>query len=547
MYIKKLTLITSLILAGCNSSSSSTPLPTLPDYDISGSADGWASHAQDVTGGEGAADEQIYIVTNRAQLLSALYDGKSAPNSNSQPSDEKKIIYVKGSVDLTENADGTPMTPNDFMAQCNTPYQDYDEFYTAYRTQYDPNIWNKQSLIDGKPPEIGDASASDVENNSELALEGYRRCYQKAQASHIVLRVGSNTTIIGVGSDATIQYGQLLLGSTSYNSENVIIRNIHFVDAFDDFPNWEPTDAFSVDSSEFGTGNCSATFESEQINPNGCESIKGGRWNSEYDLLNLNNAQRIWIDHNTLSDGARTDDNYPGVFAAPYNTKEQKVQHHDGLIDITNGSTQITVSYNHFKDHDKTNLLGGSDSVNTGRNYGPGAIDVTFHNNHWENVGQRLPRVRFGRVHLFNNYYNLKGDSNYSMGEAIILGTAAKIFAENNAFEISASSDLREKIIGFKSTQSNKEKCMASFNKEECSTHFYAHGNTLDGQSLNLITIAQTHAESSSGNTQLYITDAGDSSSYWRPEDTYDYELQAAAQVKNHVLNNAGAGKLETE
>jgi len=30
---------------------------------------------------------------------------------------------------------------------------------------------------------------------------------------------------------------------------------------------------------------------------------------------------------------------------------------------------------------------------------------VTFHHNRFSNVTERAPRVRFGRVHVFNNYY----------------------------------------------------------------------------------------------------------------------------------------------
>jgi pectate lyase len=57
-------------------------------------------------------------------------------------------------------------------------------------------------------------------------------------------------------------------------------------------------------------------------------------------------------------------------------------------------------------------------------------LKVTFHHNWWaENVVQRMPRVRFGQVHLFNNLYTSTGN-NYCVG----VGVGANILAENNVF-----------------------------------------------------------------------------------------------------------------
>ena len=38
------------------------------------------------------------------------------------------------------------------------------------------------------------------------------------------------------------------------------------------------------------------------------------------------------------------------------------MQFHDGLLDIIRGSDLLTISYNHFKNHDKGLLIGNSDS-----------------------------------------------------------------------------------------------------------------------------------------------------------------------------------------
>lgn len=94
----------------------------------------------------------------------------------------------------------------------------------------------------------------------------------------------------------------------------------------------------------------------------------------------------------------------------------------DGLIDITRASTDITISrlalsltlsyYSclywclfqhvsrcHFSQHDKTMLI-GADPSHTGDR----CIRVTIHHCFFDGTRQRHPRVRYGKVHLYNNY-----------------------------------------------------------------------------------------------------------------------------------------------
>jgi len=524
-------------LAGCSSVSTISA----DNYQPSG----WATVDGPVTGGEGAKADNIYVVETRAQLIEALY-GSADANLNQPASDVAKIIYIKGTIDLTANAEGHSMTGSDFMSLCEeeTGYSDYDKFYDDYRATYDPAVWNKQDLAkNGRPPVASGP------------LEEARECYQKAQADYTVLRVGSNTSILGVGDDAHIKFGTLRLGTAGKDLvKNIVIRNIEFSDAFDYFPQWSPTDSFRIDKTEFGTGNCSATFVNDEVNPYGCTTAVGGRWNSEYDLIAIDNAQQVWIDHNTFSDGERTDDQFPPVFAAPYNIKEMKVQHHDGLVDITNAATKITLSYNIFKDHDKTNLLGGSDKPKAEIGYGPGAIDVTFHHNIWDNTGQRMPRLRFGRVHSYNNYFNLnatkgKEAGKYGMMDAVILGTAAKIYAENNVFDIKNDGvgTYENKIIGYYSRTKNEDRCIKTgdFEQGSCSTYFYAEGTVANGEAIDLNNIAVQNQQAKSSNAKLTLLDPNDNSSFWLPKQTYQYQVDATETVKDNLLKNAGAGKLD--
>ncbi|XP_042448012.1 probable pectate lyase 4 isoform X2 [Zingiber officinale] len=71
----------------------------------------------------------------------------------------------------------------------------------------------------------------------------------------------------------------------------------------------------------------------------------------------------------------------------------------DGLIDITCESTDITISRCHFSEHNKTILIGGNSC-----NIADRCIGVTIHHCFFDGTRQRHPRVRFGKVHLYNNY-----------------------------------------------------------------------------------------------------------------------------------------------
>ncbi|MGO2324450.1 hypothetical protein [Vibrio casei] len=141
-------------------------------------ANGWASAEESVTGGAGATADRIYTVTNRKQLIEALYGSQDA-NINADPSNEKKVIYIKGKIDLSANQKGNKsMTAEDFMAQCEQyGYNDYDTFYQAYRNEFNPHTWNKQSLAsNGRPPAVSGP------------LEDARDCYQKAQVAYTEFR-----------------------------------------------------------------------------------------------------------------------------------------------------------------------------------------------------------------------------------------------------------------------------------------------------------------------------------------------------------------------
>ncbi|TYG91737.1 hypothetical protein ES288_A12G286100v1 [Gossypium darwinii] len=104
------------------------------------------------------------------------------------------------------------------------------------------------------------------------------------------------------------------------------------------------------------------------------------------DAIRLVTARKVWIDHNTL------------------------YECQDGLLDVTRGSTDITVSNNWFRNQDKVMLLGHDDGHLRDKN-----MKVTVIFNHFgPNCNQRMPRVRHGYAHVANNFY--QGWEQYAIG-----------------------------------------------------------------------------------------------------------------------------------
>ena len=81
----------------------------------------------------------------------------------------------------------------------------------------------------------------------------------------------------------------------------------------------------------------------------------------------------------------------------------------DGLIDITRAATDVTISWCKFSNHRKVMLIGSDPDQTDDRN-----IRVTLHHNWFKRTNSGHPRLRFGKVHAFNNYYDRWGD--YAIG-----------------------------------------------------------------------------------------------------------------------------------
>ena len=222
----------------------------------------------------------------------------------------------------------------------------------------------------------------------EGPLEEARLASAEVQAERIQLEVGSNTTIIGADDEARLSGVNLRINDV----DNVILRNLTFSDTHDCFPEWDPTDGDS------------------------------GNWNSEYDQVEISGATNVWVDHNRFDDGDNPGTELPEYFG-------RKFEVHDGLLDIVRASDLVTVAWNHFEGRDKAALIGNNDNATTDRGY----LRVTWHHNHFDGLGERAPRVRYGQVHVHNNYYTVDSPHfGYSLG----VGHESHLYAENNIFDL---------------------------------------------------------------------------------------------------------------
>ncbi len=65
-----------------------------------------------------------------------------------------------------------------------------------------------------------------------------------------------------------------------------------------------------------------------------------------------------------------------------------------------------------------------------------------MHHNWCEDVKERSPRVRYGRVHLYNNLYSTNPGADYPYGYSIGVGFKSRIVAEDNVFALPQRANL---------------------------------------------------------------------------------------------------------
>lgn len=267
-------------------------------------------------------------------------------------------------------------------------------------------------------------------------------------ATEIQFKGVSNVTLIGVGSSGVLDQIGIHLRGTS----NIVIRNLHI----------------------------------KNVKKSGSPISNGG------DAIGIESTvNNIWIDHNTLEASGGETDGY------------------DSLVDMKAGTTNVTVSYNHFRNSSRGGLIGSSDSDSDNTN-------ITFHHNWYENIEQRTPLLRHGLAHSYNNYFT--NISNSDMIHGINSRMGGRILVEGNYFKNS-----NNPLIA--SDDSPEPGC------------WQTRSNFLDSISYD--------RSVGDGALVVPIISGGQFDSTCTVTVPYSYTLDAATSIPTSVPANAGVGKIQ--
>jgi len=312
-----------------------------------------------------------------------------------------------------------------------------------------------------------------------------------ADKGTIKLSGKKNITIIGI--NAPSEHGVRFNGSISIggSSDNIIIRNIYFTGTFEDGDH------------EDNIGD----------KPGDLVTIKGDK------------VKNIWVDHCTFIKSA------------------------DGLLDMTNGATNITVSWcilgdptksRNRKDgnsakkdttHHKVMLIGAGDHSNgSSDEQRDMKVQITIHHC-WFPGNSRNPRIRYARpIHLYNNFYDQ--NSYYT------------IAARQKTISLSENSFFYRSGRPYDTENDGKLYIIGDTYKDTC---------TSDPQPLHM----SEHSSAKLSNCAPSLGGTGDEGNYVFQKDddlndimkdrnnnneTYDYVLDNAEDVPALVTSKAGAG-----
>ncbi|KAI1855793.1 hypothetical protein JX265_012238 [Neoarthrinium moseri] len=295
--------------------------------------------AKQATGG---GNGNVYVVDNMMDLRTAL----------TKP--EPRTVYVKGEIQGKQINETTYGNCQLYIDSSNVPNYNFTLYIMAMNSTYTSSV--KAAAAANQPFEGRNATEYLTLLNKQ---NGWRGTAQNVQKSWESISVQSNLTLVGWDSNSFLNGVSLIMNSQS----NIIIRNLRMSPPRDCFPAPE-------------------TYPST--------------WNARYDAISVVTSSMIWLDGNVFEDGPAAVAPDPAIWG-------WQVDRYDGLVDVEDGSDNITFSHNIVANHHKSLLWGG------GEKEGPrdiGKMRFTVFGNHFVNSQSRNPLMRFGTFYIANNVFS---------------------------------------------------------------------------------------------------------------------------------------------
>ncbi|MFG3343420.1 polysaccharide lyase family 1 protein [Glycomyces sp. NPDC048151] len=145
----------------------------------------------------------------------------------------------------------------------------------------------------------------------------------------------------------------------------------------------------------------------KNVKKSGSPTSNGG------DAIGMESGVRnVWVDHTTLEASGGEAEGY------------------DGLFDMKNDTKYVTLSYSILRNSERGGLVGSSET-DVSNSF------ITYHHNLYQNLNSRVPLLRGGTAHVYNNHYSgivesginsraggkAKVDNNYFEDSKDVLGT----------------------------------------------------------------------------------------------------------------------------
>ncbi len=304
-----------------------------------------------------------------------------------------------------------------------------ENIYTVYNGQQFIAALNEAGL---KPKIIRIVGHIDLRwsNNNTTFTEYISYTDQKYGGS---INIPSNTTIVGIndanGNPARITGTTLLIGGELGTTTSVIAGANG--DPENDFKKWI---AAGLDGDLYPTWTRNIIMRNLRIDtPWDVDPEDSG--NAYADGMTISRAQNIYLSNISMSDGDTPD-------SLGSDTR------HDAAIDIVRGSDYVTLANTFIEKHHKTTLLGNGDS---GRAWSDqNRLHATFTGMWWSGTESRLPLVRFGQLHSFNNLVEgdtEPADSNRKFAGGLDVRYQSDVLSENNYYQFT---NLKPKAVGGK-------------------------------------------------------------------------------------------------